>query len=387
MDTHISHLAHLDGRDDAAAADLPSEDGPAAPVSAAIHVPPRPPVDHAPRVLLPGEGPPSEPVDPEAVASGVQGIEPASRPGARRGGPRLAVAAIAVVAVLSVATSLTFVHHRQPALAPLALDRPAPGTLQAPASRPIILTKTQVGHPHPVIPGAQDDMRSVMALQAGAQKTSPPVTTHPTAVHAAPIQVSSSKPPAAPPVVVTDPTQVLAGADIKPMSRQQQADVLQMVTRLGALVRDLRVENMARERQLEAFSKVTGDRLSDLDQRLSLEEAHASVDGAAAAGTTPAPNPATEAKTLPRSSSSSASLPSPPLMAARPAAPLRNLSAFRIQAASPGLAVLQVNSPGLDEPGILQVAVGDSIPGLGNILSIAQRGIGWEVRTDRGVIR
>ncbi len=386
MDTHISHLAHANERDDVSATDLPNEESSTARESAGTYLPPQPPVDHARRVVLPGEGPSSKPADLMA-ASDVGGVGPAAPPVVARTAPRLAVAALVVAVTIGAGAYLTTAHHHQATVAPVVLNHPAPATSPSSATGPVTLTKTQADKPHPVASGVQADMKSLMALKTGAPQSLPQPVSQPPATSAAPIQSAMLKPSVAPVAEVTDPTQSLSGAEVKPMSRQQQADVLQMVTRLGAMVRDLRFENAVRERQLEAFSKATSDKLSDFDQRLSLEEAHASVDGAAVAGMPSTSEPATDARTPSRPLSPSIPVASSPAAVAKPAIPLRNLSVFRIQAASPGLAVLQVTSPGLNEPGILQVAVGDNIPGLGSILSIAQRGVGWEVRTDRGVIR
>ena len=387
MDTHISHLAHLDERDDSSATDLPNKDGSTAREGTGTHLPPQPPVDHARRVILPGEGPSSEPADLTAAASDGGSAEPALPPAAARKAPLLSVAAFVVAAAIGTGVYLTAAHHHQAVVGPEVLDHPTRDTSPAPATRVVTPTKTQEDKAHTAVSGGHADMKSLMALQTSAPQNLPQPVAPPLATHAAPSQIVSPKPSVVLPVEITDPTQALSRADVRPMSRQQQADVLQMVTRLGAMVRDLRLENAVRERQLEAFSKATSDKLSDFDQRLSLEEAHASVDGAASAGAAPTSEPPTDAKAPSRPSSSPASVASSPAAVAKPAIPLRNLSVFRIQAASPGLAVLQVTSPGLNEPGILQVAVGDDIPGLGSILSIAQRGVGWEVRTDRGVIR
>jgi hypothetical protein len=57
---------------------------------------------------------------------------------------------------------------------------------------------------------------------------------------------------------------------------------------------------------------------------------------------------------------------------------------YRVQAASPGLAMLaEVTEAGVERR---QVAVGDVVPGYGRILRIAQRGAAWVVVTDKGTI-
>ncbi|MGI4957004.1 MAG: hypothetical protein ACRYGI_05300 [Janthinobacterium lividum] len=141
--------------------------------------------------------------------------------------------------------------------------------------------------------------------------------------------------------------------------------MLQMLTRLAAVVRDLRLENGIRQQQIDLLSKTTHDRLDDFESRLSFAEAHNAVDGAVNAN---ASLPAA-AKSVPVSTRSVAQPGVAPLAQAnivpvsvQAVAPiaLRNLNEYRLQAASPGLAVLQVSATGLSEPGILQVAAGDS---------------------------
>jgi hypothetical protein len=59
---------------------------------------------------------------------------------------------------------------------------------------------------------------------------------------------------------------------------------------------------------------------------------------------------------------------------------------YRIQAASPGLAMLsRVDGSPDDRP--VEVAIGTQIPGYGKVLSIEQHGEAWVVKADRGSIQ
>jgi len=63
------------------------------------------------------------------------------------------------------------------------------------------------------------------------------------------------------------------------------------------------------------------------------------------------------------------------------------LAGYRVQAGSPGAAVLSDVSAGPERTARLLVMVGDRLPGAGRVTAIAQRGRAWIVRTERGVIQ
>ena len=58
---------------------------------------------------------------------------------------------------------------------------------------------------------------------------------------------------------------------------------------------------------------------------------------------------------------------------------------YRIQAASPGLAMLSAIDGGPDDRP-LEVAIGTDLPGYGKVRSIEQHGQAWVVKADRGSI-
>jgi hypothetical protein len=58
---------------------------------------------------------------------------------------------------------------------------------------------------------------------------------------------------------------------------------------------------------------------------------------------------------------------------------------YRIQAASPGLAMLSAIDGGSDDRPV-EVAIGTDLPGYGKVRSIEQHGQAWVVKTDRGEI-
>ena len=60
---------------------------------------------------------------------------------------------------------------------------------------------------------------------------------------------------------------------------------------------------------------------------------------------------------------------------------------YRVQAASPGLALLAEVERGGGEGAQMQVIVGDTIPDYGRVKSIAQKGTAWVVTTEHGQIQ
>jgi len=162
------------------------------------------------------------------------------------------------------------------------------------------------------------------------------------------------------------------------MTPQAQVDVLALVTQMGALVRDMRDENTALRSQVAMLTETVQGRTTDFEQRLNLAEARNSVAAATGAGHRPVVTPIL--------STSGASGGVTRAIAAAPGT-ARTVRDYRVQAASPGTAVLaDINAPPGQAAG-LQVKAGEMVPGVGRVISIAQRGTAWVVQTDHGVIQ
>jgi hypothetical protein len=168
--------------------------------------------------------------------------------------------------------------------------------------------------------------------------------------------------------------------------KKAESQILALVTQLATMVKEQKTELAALKGELHAFSALVQARFDDSDRRLSLGEAARAVDGAKAASTqTPAvtasisEGPGIGPKRVAPGVKGS---PSPSAAASAVEEPKR----YRVQAASPQLAMLaEVGIPG-DQTPPLQVSPGAKIPGFGKVLRIVQRGADWVVETEHGVI-
>ena len=178
-----------------------------------------------------------------------------------------------------------------------------------------------------------------------------------------------------------DPVQASLVIQAAPMAQDEQIQVLNLVTQLGTFIRDLKTENVALAASNKAVSEKLDASLADFNRRLSMAEAREAIK-AASSGDEPiahaAPRGAAAGGAAPRAQAARA--------ASAPASgpgPLR----YRVQAASPGLAMLVE----LDRNGgggtPLQVQVGEQVPGYGRVIAIQQQGASWVVATERGPIQ
>jgi hypothetical protein len=167
------------------------------------------------------------------------------------------------------------------------------------------------------------------------------------------------------------------------MTPEDQIKVLNMVTEIAAMVRDLKVAQTELQTDLQKSSGAANAELQDLERRVAMLETSRAVDAAKTAGqpaSSSAPEPSSlAAAAAVRVTHAEAALPD---TGSDPAKRVR----YHVQAASPGLAMLaQIDRSGGDGAE-LQIAVGDSIPGYGKVKSIGQIGPRWVVTTEHGVI-
>jgi hypothetical protein len=166
---------------------------------------------------------------------------------------------------------------------------------------------------------------------------------------------------------------------------------------MAAMVKDLRKQQSQLRADLSISAADMTGRLTDYERRLALAEARSAL-AAAADGSS---NAAAGARTQPASDQMPVELKPAPLSATRvvavvpvPSPPLNSSSAqaaspklYRVQAASPGLALLAQVDRGGGDGAQLQVIVGDTVPEYGRVKSIAQKGTAWVVTTEHGAIQ
>ena len=239
-------------------------------------------------------------------------------------------------------------------------------------------------------------------VASAEEVTAQPITAVPPTTTPLPnLQPVSTAVPATPtvtPLGSRDPVTVAATLQAAPMSTTQQVDVLNVVTELGTLLRNQRAENAQLREDVQQMRERLDTQLNDYARRLALAEARGAVSAAMGAGAptassptavtpasitvmTPMPRPA---GAVPRGARTAAAMPSTsPAPTATQDAPRR----YRVQAASPGLAMLaEVDRTG-DAGNLLQVSIGDDVPGYGKVKSIAQQGAAWVLTAERGTIR
>jgi hypothetical protein len=149
------------------------------------------------------------------------------------------------------------------------------------------------------------------------------------------------------------------------------AELAAFVTRLTGQVKDL-------QDRVQTLSNGSEEKFADLTRRVALGEANRAVtsaENAAGAGA---------GGTKPENAASNGSDGEERTHMKVVAAPEVKRS-YRIQAASPGLAMLTaVDGSPDDRP--VEVAIGTNLPGYGRVLSIEQHGEAWVVKADRGSI-
>ena len=184
-----------------------------------------------------------------------------------------------------------------------------------------------------------------------------------------------------------------------PLTPADQVQVLELVTQMAAVVRDLRAQHAQLRADLGKTAADNTARLADFERRLALAEARHALSAAQIAGEPlaadpPASGAAPAGEALPATGSSAVrtgSVTGPvvvtPVAAVTPASDKGPAKRYRVQAASPGLALLAEIDRGGGDGAQLEVLVGDTIPGYGKITAIGQRGTAWVVTTEHGNIQ
>ena len=251
-------------------------------------------------------------------------------------------------------------------------------------------------------PAAHPDITGTVTAAALAQASSPspsaPAPASPD--HAAPPPTDAEHTTPARPVSADNAGPVPSPADkalaqlehlrAAPMTDTQQVQVLQAVTEIATLVKDLKAQDAALRADYTKQLAESQARLADFERRINLAEAHAAIRSASAAvvDTPSAPPslanpPANVEPAIVRQISATAAAPATYIAPAPgPVTPKR----YRLRAASPGLAMLAEEARGGGDGAQIQVSVGDIVPGWGVVKSVAQKGSNWVVNTEHGAI-
>ena len=160
-------------------------------------------------------------------------------------------------------------------------------------------------------------------------------------------------------------------------AEKAETHTLEKIAELGALVTRLTGQVKDLQDKVQTLSTGAEEKFADLTRRVALGEANRAVASAENAGSA-----ASAAQAQEKGSADGSEAQERTRMKVAAADVKRN---YRIQAASPGLAMLTaVDGSPDDRP--VEVAIGTELPGYGKVLSIEQHGQAWVVKADRGSI-
>lgn len=206
------------------------------------------------------------------------------------------------------------------------------------------------------------------------------------AVVTTPTTAPAPSPVSTPPAKLLDPVQTASVLQAAPFSTKQQVEMVGLVRELGAQLKESRLTVSQMQATVADLKEQLDTRLTEFDGRLGLAETGTVLAQSAKAAS---PQPVMTAATVPTRQTIASHQTAPVAPAAPPpgSPASRSVKDFRVQGASPGLAVLNVLVAGPGEAPVLYVALGDQVPGIGRIKSIYQRGTTWVVQTDAGLIQ
>lgn len=261
-----------------------------------------------------------------------------------------------------------------PALPPPNTPAPAVTGLP-PAPAAAVPASAPTPTPAPLRRSSADDLRALK--QPGPY--APPASPRPTTAVAAPTQepavpLAAAAPPAAKvaSAPAADPASLAAAANLDLGTAPAPQALVNMVAALAEDIAQEHKGDAEMHQQIESLLHDTDQRLSEFDRRLSVVEANPSPAFARAGGRASAKPVLASAGAF---SDMRAALSATPPPGGRP---------YEIRAASPGVAVLGT----LDgTPAVVEIAVGDQVPGYGRVNAIGQKGHAWAVLCEHGTIQ
>jgi outer membrane murein-binding lipoprotein Lpp len=230
------------------------------------------------------------------------------------------------------------------------------------------------GSPSPAAPPAQ-----IVASSSPLARPAPATA----APSPAPAQTRAAAP--SPPSPGQDPVTVAERLQAGPMTTEEQVDVLQTVTRLAALMHDQKLAVDELRSDVARADADTKARIEDFSRRLALAEARTALKGAEQ----PVRQEAGSSNADPAVATAPPPVAQPMIVQAKATVGVPVVSEsrrYRVQAASPGLAMLAQVDRGGGDGAQVAVNVGDELPGYGKVTSVFQRGTTWVVRTEHGDI-
>jgi hypothetical protein len=156
---------------------------------------------------------------------------------------------------------------------------------------------------------------------------------------------------------------------------KEETQTSDQISRLAAIVTRLTGQVKDLEDQVRTESAGAQEKLADLTRRVSLSESKSAVAAAERANVSQAAE----------ASAASAGVEGQAQGVRTRVGGENQKRSYRIQAASPGLAMLSAIDGGPDDRP-LEVAIGTDLPGYGKVRSIEQHGQAWVVKADRGSI-
>ncbi len=244
--------------------------------------------------------------------------------------------------------------------------------------------------PEAMPPASIEQARAVDAAQTSASRlvTAPSLAPRPSAVARDPAPSTAALPPEPGLGEAAKIEARLADLETALKDRSNEArarleaekaetHTLEKIAELGALVTRLTGQVKDLQDKVQTLSTGAEEKFADLTRRVALSEANRAVASAENAGSAGSGSPPQEKGSVDRSE-------------AQERMPMKVAAAdvkrkYRIQAASPGLAMLAaVDGSPDDRP--VEVAIGTELPGYGKVMSIEQHGEAWVVKADRGSI-
>ena len=160
-------------------------------------------------------------------------------------------------------------------------------------------------------------------------------------------------------------------------AEKAETHTLEKIAELGALVTRLTGQVKDLQDKVQTLSTGADEKFADLTRRVALGEANRAVASAENAGSAGSAAQAQE-----KGSADGSEAQERTRMKVAAADVKHN---YRIQAASPGLAMLTAVDGNPDDRPV-EVAIGTELPGYGKVRSIEQHGEAWVVKADRGSI-